>query len=138
MKIVSLKVLKRPSTSSSFAKATILSLNSFSTTLIANKEFKSGSCSLKSTIQSYYNKHQNEFAIGELADFYSENLITIFKNYKCSAKQLKLYCFEMEKAWRDEWKFARRKIFTYLDLEQLYWDREEILSILLKKIQKQD
>ena len=133
MKIVSLKALKRLNTSSNFAKATILSLNSFSTTPTANKEFKSGSSSLKSTIQGYFSKHQNEFAIGELADFYSENLMTIYSNYKCSAKQLKVYCLEMEKAWREEWDFAQGEIITYLNLEQLYKDREAILFNLVRK-----
>ena len=96
----------RPNISSNFAKATILTLNSFNTTLIANKEFINSSCSLKSTIQGYFSKHQNKFAFGKLADFYSDNLITIFKNYKRSAKQLKIYCLEMEKVWREEWDFA--------------------------------
>ena len=97
------------------------------------EEFKNSSKSIKSIIKSCINQSQTQTAIGDLTNYLSTNLETILKNYKCSAKQMKMYCLEMEKEFRDELNYVKEKINGYSNLNQLYREREVILHNFIEK-----
>ena len=61
------------------------------------------------------------------------NLDTILENYKCSAKQMKMFCLEMQKDFRDELRQVKAKINQYSSLKQLYRDRKIILNRFVEK-----
>ena len=97
------------------------------------EEFKNSSKSIKSIIKSCINQSQTQIAIGNITNYYKMNLDTILENYKCSAKQMKMFNLEMEKEFKDELRHLKVMINEYSNLNQLYQDREVILNSFVEK-----
>lgn len=101
--------------------------------IYCKEEFKNSSKSIKSIIKSCINQSQIQIAIGNITNYYKMNLDTILENYKCSAKQMKMFNLEMEKEFKDELRHLKVMINEYSNLKQLYQDREVILNSFVEK-----
>ena len=81
---------------------------------------------LKIKNRSYNNKYRP--AIRDLASYFKKNLKLIIRNYTHTAKQMEMFCLQMESDWRKELKMTKKKIKAYSDLDLLIQDKEDILK----------